>query len=137
MKIKLEKSNGEPLFKTITPRTRLKFSICVIIANFLMGVIGILLGTDLTALGVFLAMANAPLYAYVLGQSFSPTKIPDTYFNQPHNGSGGLNNKLGDINEIDNSDKIEMQKPDDYNNQNFPQSEKNIPITTKPESEIG
>lgn len=88
--MKIVKRNGEPLFKTITPRTRLKFSIGVIVANFILGIICMLIGGDLTALGVFLAMANSPLYVYVLGQSFAPTQIPDSYYNQSHGGAGGL-----------------------------------------------
>ncbi len=56
---------------------RLRFSVWVIIANFAIGVLGILKGTDLQALGVFLALSNAPLYAYVLGDSFRASKLSD------------------------------------------------------------
>jgi hypothetical protein len=83
-----EKKEKKSLFKS--PRTRLKFSVWVIIANFVLGMIGMLLGADLTALGVFLAMSNAPLYVYVLGDSFRPSAVPDKYFEQPHSGAGGL-----------------------------------------------
>ena len=38
MKVKLQKNNGEPLFKTLAPRTRLKFCIAVIIINFILGI---------------------------------------------------------------------------------------------------
>ncbi len=93
--VKIVNKKGEPLFKTITPRTRLKFSIAVICVNFILGIIGMLLGADLTALGVFLAMSNAPLYVYVLGESFSPTKIPDSYYQQQHGGAGGLGTIIG------------------------------------------
>jgi len=99
---KNKNSQNESLFKD--PSTRLRFSIWVIIANFILGIIGMLVGTDLTALGVFLALSNSPLYVYVLGRSFRPSQIPDQYYNQPHTGSGGL----GDILNKDN---------DDYNNQ--------------------
>lgn len=85
------KQKNDSLFSN--PSTRLRFSIWVIIANFLAGVIGMVLGTDLTALGVFLSLSNAPLYVYVLGRSFRPSQVPDQYYNQPHTGSGGL----GDI----------------------------------------
>ena len=69
--------------------TRLRFSVWVIIANFIVGIIGILLGSDLIALGVFLAMSNTPLYAYILGRTFRGETIPDSYYQQ-QGGSGGL-----------------------------------------------
>jgi len=56
---------------------RLRFSVWVIVANFAIGVLGILKGADLQALGVFLALSNAPLYAYVLGDSFRPSNLTD------------------------------------------------------------
>lgn len=49
--------------------TRLKFSIYVIIINFLFGLAGIWFKVDLVALGTFLSMSNAPLYVYVLGRT--------------------------------------------------------------------
>jgi len=82
--------NGDPVWKTITPRTRLKFSIAVIVANFILGIIGMILGADLTALGVFLSLSNAPLYVYVLGESLRPTPVPEAFYRQPHGGSGGI-----------------------------------------------
>lgn len=48
----------------------------------MLGIIAMFLGSDLTALGVFLAMANMPLYTYILGESLAPTKIPDSYYEQ-------------------------------------------------------
>jgi hypothetical protein len=57
--------------------TRLRFSVWVIIANFILGILGMILGADLTALGIFLAMSNSPLYAYVLGRSFRPSSYTD------------------------------------------------------------
>jgi len=111
MKVKILKKNGEPMWKN--QRTRLKFSIGVIIANFIAGIIGMLLGADLTALGVFLSMANAPLYVYVLGQSFAPSKIPDQYFDQAHTGSGGL----GTIVKYDNENRNETETRNETMNQ--------------------
>jgi len=93
--VKIVNKKGEPLFKTITPRTRLKFSVAVIIVNFVLGIIGMILGADLTALGVFLAMSNTPLYVYVLGESLKPTQIPDSYYQQQHGGAGGLGTIIG------------------------------------------
>lgn len=75
------------------PSTRLRFSVYVIIANFLAGIIGMVLGTDLTALGVFLSLSNSPLYVYVLGRTLRSSSVPKEYYNQPHTGSGGI----GDI----------------------------------------
>lgn len=49
---------------------RLRFSIAVIIANFGIGIFGILKGADLSPLGYFLALSNTPLYAYILGDTF-------------------------------------------------------------------
>jgi len=56
---------------------RLRFSIWVIVANFIIGAYGLYIGADLQALGVFLALSNAPLYAYVLGDSFRPSDLSD------------------------------------------------------------
>ena len=156
MKIRIEKKNGESVFKTITPRTRLKFSIGVITVNFVLGVVGMLLGADLTALGVFLAMANMPLYTYVLGESFSPTKIPDSYYNQAHSGSGGLSGLLNQTHEqspntptpsvtetpqqkppTSSVTETPQQKPDEFNNPNYPQNNNPLPIVQKPDSELG
>lgn len=145
MKLKIEKKNGDPLFKTIAPRTRLKFSIVVIIANFIIGIIGMILGADLTALGVFLAMANMPLYTYVLGQSFAPTKVPDSYYSQPHGGAGGLGtivnnqtNSWGSTSTTTNSwGNYQTQKPDEFNNPNFPQTNTPLQTVQKPASDIG
>jgi len=52
---------------------RLRFSIIVIIANFIIGIIGIKYGADLSALGTFLLLANSPLYVYILGDSYRPS----------------------------------------------------------------
>ena len=56
---------------------RLRFSIAVIVSNFVIGIIGIIYQADLQALGVFLALSNAPLYAYVLGDTFRPSDLKD------------------------------------------------------------
>jgi hypothetical protein len=91
--VKLVKGDGKPLFSS--PSKRLKFSICVIVANFIIGIIGMFLGADLTALGVFLSLSNAPLYVYILGESLRPTQVPDKYYEQQHSGAGGLGNIIG------------------------------------------
>lgn len=53
---------------------RLRFSVAVIIANFIIFGFGIYHGTDLGDLGVGLAMINSPLYAYTLGDSYRASK---------------------------------------------------------------
>ena len=53
---------------------RLRFSVAVIIANFLIFGFGIYHGTDLGDLGVGLAMINSPLYAYILGDTYRASK---------------------------------------------------------------
>jgi hypothetical protein len=136
LKIRIEKKNGDPMWKN--PRTRLRFSIGVIIANFVLGIVGMLLGADLTALGVFLGLANAPLYAYVLGESFAPTKIPDSYYNQGL--SGILNQGQGqgiNISTVPSVVTETQQKPDEFNNPNYPQSNIPLPIVQKPDNELG
>ena len=60
---------------TLPKSKRLRFSIAVIVANFVIGIIGIIKGADLTALGTFLALCNTPLYAYILGDSFRPSNL--------------------------------------------------------------
>ena len=62
--------------KTTLPKSkRLRFSVAVIIANFAIGVYGILKGADLSALGSFLALSNTPLYAYILGDTFRKSDL--------------------------------------------------------------
>ena len=53
---------------------RLRFSIAVIIANFVMGVFGIYYGADLGDFGMFLALSNTPLYVYILGDTYRPSR---------------------------------------------------------------
>ena len=53
---------------------RLRFTVAVIIVNYAIAVYGINHGVDLTALGTFLALVNTPLYAYILGESYRPSK---------------------------------------------------------------
>jgi len=53
---------------------RLIFSIVIIAINFMFGIYGIYFKTDLSDLGSFLAMVNAPLYVYVFGESYRPSK---------------------------------------------------------------
>jgi hypothetical protein len=57
---------------------RLRFSVIVIAANFILGIVGIIQATDLAALGTFLALANTPLYAYVLGDTIRKSDETDS-----------------------------------------------------------
>ena len=79
IKFKITKVNGEPFFSKnsliMNQSTRLKFSIWVIIANFTIGIIGMLLKTNLESLGIFLSLCNSPLYAYIWGRTVSKYKI--------------------------------------------------------------
>jgi len=136
--ISIRKKNGDPVWKTITSRTRLKFSIAVIVANFILGIIAMLLGSDLTELGIFLAMSNSPLYVYVLGESLRPTKLPESYFNQQHGGSGGL----GTIIHGEQGDRFSgINMGNYYDGYTMPpqnaNSNQQINIIDKKESEIG
>ena len=116
--MKIIRSNGEPLFSNKSlikhPSTRLRFSMVVIAANFIIGIVGMVLGADLTALGVFLSLANSPLYVYVLGSSFRASTIPDGYFNQAHTGAGGLGT-LGNTNANVNINTNNNIKPAENN----------------------
>jgi hypothetical protein len=100
--------------------TRLRFSVYVIIANFIVGIIGMIVGTDLTALGVFLSLSNSPLYVYILGRTLRPSTIPNEYYHQQHSGSGGL----GTILNNNDYDQYGNQSNNDYNSYN---DEYNIP----------
>jgi len=117
--MKIVRRNGEPLWSKYSllknPSTRLRFSIWVIIANFIMGTIGMILGTDLTALGVFISLCNTPLYAYILGRSFRGAQIPDSYYNQSHCGSGGASAILGNLNNRNRNDDVddELEQQDE------------------------
>lgn len=143
--------------------TRLRFSVWVIIANFILGLIGMILGADLTALGVFLSLSNAPLYVYVLGRSFRPAQVPHQYYNQPHGGAGGLGQIINDDDGFFHSEYSSTTSSsygggggNDYNNQQYSQAppvkdDYNIPnnmvaetltpkpvtVVDKPQEEIG
>lgn len=62
---------------TVPKSKRLRFAIWVIVVNFLMGGFGIYHGADLQALGMFLALSNAPLYVYILGDTNRPSNLTD------------------------------------------------------------
>jgi len=122
-------SNDGSLIKN--PSTRLRFSVYVIIANFLAGIIGMILGTDLTALGVFLSLSNAPLYVYVLGRTLRSASIPKEYYNQPHSGSGGLGSILKD----DDYDDYEDQSETEYEYRSLSRDSYNIPTRVAEKTE--
>lgn len=146
------KKIGESLLKNDS--TRLRFSVWVIIANFIIGIVGIFLGSDLTALGVFLAMSNTPLYAYILGRTFRGATVPDQYYEQPHGGSGGIpggnyNNRGGWYHNGRRNDDYDYgrdrrrndEKIDDYNipieKTETTKTPEPIETVQKDESEIG
>lgn len=117
--------------------TRLRFSVWVIIANFIMGIVGMILGTDLTALGVFLGLANTPLYAYILGRTFRGSSIPREYFNQPHNGSGGIGDILNNNGDYDDGSNNNSNYNDIYIDDNDKEKSNDIKIIKRDKSEIG
>ena len=53
---------------------RLRFTVAVIVCNFIAVGFGIYHNADLQALGVCLALINTPLYAYVLGDTIRPSR---------------------------------------------------------------
>lgn len=56
---------------------RLKFCIGVLSVNFISFWLGMYFQADLTELGVGLAALNSPLYVYVLGETYRPSKHPE------------------------------------------------------------
>ena len=73
--MKKKKIGGESLLNNSS--TRLRFSVWVIIANFAIGILGIILKADMNSLGVFLSLSNTPLCAYILGRSFRGSTLPE------------------------------------------------------------
>jgi len=135
-----KKNDSNSLLKNNS--TRLRFSVWVIIANYVIGIIGMLIGTDLTALGVFLGLSNTPLYAYILGRSFRGSSIPEQYYSQSHTGSGGITSIIE--NRTSKKEQTFYENGSEPDNYNMPTdiSEKNkIPespkTVNKNEEEIG
>lgn len=58
--------------------SRMKITIGCLIANYIIIMIGIFEGVDLSDLGIGLAALNAPLYVYVYGQSVRPSRLENT-----------------------------------------------------------
>jgi len=58
-------------------RSRAKLTIACLIANFAIAIVGIILKSDMSDIGTGLALLNAPLYTYILGQSIRPSKIEE------------------------------------------------------------
>lgn len=52
---------------------RLKIAIVFAIINVVIFIFGIQKGVDLSALGTGLSLINAPIYAFILGDSFRPS----------------------------------------------------------------
>jgi len=55
-------------------KSRAKLTICCLIANFTMVIIGLLHEANITDLGTGLALLNSPLYVYILAESLRPSK---------------------------------------------------------------
>ena len=69
-----------------TNNKRLKFCIAVLSLNFISFWLGMYFKADLTELGVGLAALNAPLYVYVLGETFRASKQS---IDEPRNNESG------------------------------------------------
>lgn len=65
------------LLERITPNShsRLKITLGCLIANYIIVLIGMFKGVDLSDLGIGLAALNGPLYVYIYGQSVRPSKL--------------------------------------------------------------
>lgn len=57
----------------MTKSKRFKITAGALLLNFTLMLIGIILGTDLIALGTGLVMVNAPLYGYLWGETSRPS----------------------------------------------------------------
>ena len=58
----------------MTTRKRLKVALLGFGLNFITVWVGMYYSVDLVALGTCLALVNAPLYAYITGDTIRPTK---------------------------------------------------------------
>ena len=60
-------------FATMSKSKRFRLTILVLAMNFAIFVCGIYKGADLSSLGTGLSLLNAPLYAYILGETYRPS----------------------------------------------------------------
>ena len=60
-------------FATMSKSKRFRLTILVLAMNFAIFVYGIYKGSDLSSLGTGLSLLNAPLYAYILGETYRPS----------------------------------------------------------------
>lgn len=61
--------------KIQVPRTkRFRVAVSALGINFAIFILGIFKGVDLSELGVGLAALNAPIYMYILGETYRPSK---------------------------------------------------------------
>lgn len=58
----------------MTKNKRLKIVLTALTINFLTVWAGMHFGTDLIALGTCLMMINSPLFVYILGETYRPSK---------------------------------------------------------------
>jgi|TARA_R100001530_G_scaffold17055_1_gene14833 hypothetical protein len=52
---------------------RFWITIGALVVNFTIGIIGVYNDSDILALGEYLALANTPLFMYILGDSYRPS----------------------------------------------------------------
>ena len=60
--------------KKLPKSKRLRIVITALVLNFIIFGFGVFKGADLSDLGIGLAALNAPLYAYVLSETWKPSK---------------------------------------------------------------
>jgi len=60
-------------FSTMSKSKRFRLTILVLAMNFAIFTYGIYSDADLSSLGTGLSLLNAPLYAYILGESYRPS----------------------------------------------------------------
>jgi len=53
----------------MTKSKRFLLTIIFLTINFIIFIVGMIMKSDLTALGTGLSLVNAPLYAYIIGQT--------------------------------------------------------------------
>lgn len=62
----------------MTKSKRLKITLVALIANYIVLLVGIYMKSDLAAMGAAIAMINTPLYGYLWGETYRPSKKVET-----------------------------------------------------------
>ena len=62
---------------TLPNSKRLRITMAGLLMNYIMFVIAMWRGADMSDLGAGLALLNSPLYVYIIGESWTPSKKED------------------------------------------------------------